>query len=68
MPGMTAHAEDEKGKLRHAHGLASSVSPEHPAGISHGMDMHKPTFQLADDEFSVCREDTDSNDNRLPWE
>lgn len=54
----------KKGKLCHAHGLASSITPEHPTGIGHGMDMHKPTFHLADDEFSVLREDTDFNDHK----
>ncbi|OJJ83297.1 uncharacterized protein ASPGLDRAFT_36076 [Aspergillus glaucus CBS 516.65] len=40
------------------------ISPGLPAGIGHGMDMHKPTFHLADDESSVRRKDTDSKDNK----
>lgn len=61
---MTAHAEDEKGKPWHAHDLAPSISQKYLAGVGHGMNMHKPTFHLANDESSVRRKDTNSNDNK----
>lgn len=50
---MAAHAEDEKEKLCNAYDFAPSLSPEHLAGVDHGMDMHKPAFHLADNKSGV---------------